>query len=256
MVSRRGMITTFYSDNSKTFEASSREMQRYYQIMNGKTFRNFLRDHKVEWKFIPSYAPWWGGFYERMMRTIKTPLKKILGRSIFSSDEIYTILTEVEAMVNSRPLTKVSDEPTELDYLTPASFLIGRNLINTPVKPVESTNKSKEKKKLNQLLVSQNRTLNSLWRTWREEYIRNLGTVPKKVNEDTCIKVGELVMVAEPSVIRTKWIVGVVEKCKAGPDGKVRTVWVRVAGEILSRPVQHISRLELDSFEDLKAHTI
>ena len=63
-------------------------------------------------------------------------------------------------------------------------------------------------------------------------------------------------MVAEPSVIRTKWIVGVVEKCKAGPDGKVRTVWVRVAGEILSRPVQHISRLELDSFEDLKAHTI
>lgn len=256
MISRRGMVTTFYSDNSKTFEAGSREMQRYFQIMKGKTFKNFLADHKIEWKFIPPYAPWWGGFYERMMKTIKTPLKKILGRSIYSSDEIYTILTEVEAMVNSRPLTQVSDEPTELEYLTPASFLIGRKLINLPVKPIQFKDKSKEKKEVNKILVMQNRTLNMLWKTWREEYVRNLGTVPRKINEDTCIKAGELVMVAEPSVIRTKWIVGVVDKCKAGPDNKVRTVWVRTAGGIMSRPVQHISRLELDSFEDFKLHTI
>ena len=194
MISRRGMITTFYSDNSQTFKAASKEMERYYNIMNGKSFKNFLTDHKIKWKFIVDYAPWWGGFYERMMKTIKIPLKKILGKNVFSPDEIYTILTEVEAMVNSRPLTQVSDEPSEMNYLTPASFLIGRQLINVPVKPVNSKKKTPEKKELNKLMVMQNRTLNLLWKTWREEYMRNLGTVPTRVNEDQCIAAGELVI--------------------------------------------------------------
>ena len=227
-------------------------MQRYYDIMNGRKFKNFLAENRIEWKFIIDYAAWWGGFYERMMKSIKAPLKKILGRSVYSSDEIYTILTEVEAMVNSRPLTYVSDEPSELNYLTPASFLIGRELINVPVVPVKSPDRSLRKKELNKLMVMQNKTLNLLWKTWREEYIRNLGTVPTKVKESQCIKPGELVMVAEHSIPRAKWRVGVVEKCKPGPDEKVRTVWVKTGGGVISRPVQHISRLEMDSMEDLK----
>ena len=256
MISRRGMITTFYSDNSKTFECASKEMQKYWEIMNGKTFKNFLTDHKIEWKFIVDYAAWWGGFYERMMRSIKTPLKKILGRSVYGPDEMYTILTEVEAMVNSRPLTQVTDEPSEMNYLTPACFLIGRKLINIPVKPVSSKKKTPEQKELNRLMVQQNRTLNQIWKTWRENYMRNLGTVPTRVNEDQCIKVGELVMVSEHSIVRTKWVVGVVDKTKEGKDGRVRTVWVRTADGTYSRPVQHISRLEVDSMEDFNLLSI
>ena len=256
MISRRGMITTFYSDNSETLKAGSREMKRYQEIMNGKAFRDFLIEHKIKWKFIVEYAAWWGGFYERMMRTIKAPLKKILGRSVYSSDEIYTILTEVEAMVNSRPLTQVTDEASELDYLSPASFLIGRTLVNIPVIPVDSPNKSKKKKELNKLMVQQNRTLNQLWKTWREEYMRNLGTVPKLVTEDQCIKVGELVLMTETRMPRSLWNLGVIEKTKAGPDHKVRTVWVKTATGTYARPIQHISRLELDSMEDVSKLSI
>ena len=250
MISRRGMISTFYSDNSKTFESASNEMQRYMKIMNGKKFKDFLTDHKIEWKFIADYAPWWGGFYERMMKTIKTPLKKILGRSVYSSDEIYTMLTEVEAMVNSRPLTYVSDEASEMKYLTPASFLVGRELINIPVEPVKSTEKSLRKKELKKIMLMQNRTLNLLWKTLREEYKRNLGTVPTKIEDSQCISPGELVMVTEHYIPRAKWRVGLVEKCKAGPDQRVRTVWVRTSSGVICRPVQHISRLELDSLEE------
>ena len=256
MISRRGMISTFYSDNSKTFESANREMQRYAKIMNGRKFKDFITDHKIEWKVIVDYAPWWGGFYERMMKTIKTPLKKILGRSVYSADEIYTILTEVEAMVNSRPLTYVSDEPSEMKYLTPASFLIGRELINIPVEPVKSKDKSLRKKELNKLAIMQKRTLNLIWKTFREEYTRNLGTVPTKIADSECISPGELVMVAEHCIPRAKWKVGVVDRCKAGPDKRVRTVWVRTAAGVYSRPVQHISRLELDSMEDFKKLSI
>lgn len=256
MISRRGMISTFYSDNSLTFKSASQEMKRYQAIMNGKGFKDFLIENNIEWKFIVDYAPWWGGFYERMMKSIKTPLKKILGRAVYSPDEIYTILTEVEAMVNSRPLTQVSDEASEMNYLTPASFLIGRPLVNVPVIPVKSPDKSKRKKELNKLMVMQNRTLNQLWKMWREEYLRNLGTVPRNVADGQCIKEGELVMVAEHCIPRTKWKLGVVVKCKAGPDKRVRTVWVKIPSGIISRPVQHISRLELDSMEDFKLHSI
>ena len=249
MINRRGMINTFYSDNSKTFKSASKEMKRYVEIMNSNKFKTFLAEEKIEWKFIVDYAAWWGGFYERMMRSIKIPLKKILGKSVYSSDEIYTILTEVEAMVNSRPLTYVSDEPSEINYLTPASFLIGRPLINVPVIPVESNDKSLRKKELNKMIVMQNKTLNTLWRTWREEYLRNLGTVPTNIAESQCIKPGELVMVAEASIPRAKWVVGVVRECKAGRDGRVRTVYVKTPTGEFSRPIQHISRLELDSEE-------
>lgn len=247
MTNRRGMISTFYSDNSKTFKSSSKEMQRYVEIMNGKKFQGFLAEKEIEWKFIVDYAAWWGGFYERMMRSIKLPLKKILGRSVYSSDEIYTILTEVEAMVNSRPLTYVSDEPDEINYLTPASFLIGRRLINVPVVPVNSTEKSLRKKELKNLMIMQNNTLNLLWKTWREEYVRNLGTVPTNVSDEQCVAPGELVMVAEASIPRTKWTVGIVKECKTGRDGKVRTVRVKTASGEIMRSVQHLSRLEMDS---------
>ena len=256
MVSRRGMILTFYSDNSETFKASSKEMKRYMEIMNGKAFRDFLIEYKIEWKFIVEYAAWWGGFYERMMRTIRVPLKKILGRSIYSSDEIYTILTEVEAMVNSRPLTQINDEISELGYLSPASFLIGRPLMNMPVIPVKSSEKSLRKKELNKLMVMQNQTLNQLWKTFKEEYIRNLGTVPKVVTKEDCVKDGELVLVTEPRIPRCKWRLGVIQKSKAGPDNKVRTVWIKTASGVIARPIQHISRLELDSVEDFKSLSI
>ena len=163
------------------------------------------------------------------------------------STEIYTILTEVEAMVNSRPLTYVSDEPNEINYLTPASFLIGRHLINVPVVPVNSTEKSLRKKELKNLMIMQNNTLNSLWKTWREEYVRNLGTVPTNVSDEQCVAPGELVMVAEASIPRTKWTVGIVKECKTGRDGKVRTVRVKTASGEIMRSVQHLSRLEMDS---------
>ena len=262
MISRRGMISMMYSDNSKTFESAKRETQRYHEIMNGKAFRDFLTENKIEWKMIVDYAPWWGGFYERMMKTIKAPLKKILGRTVYSPDELYTILTEVEAMVNSRPLMQVSDEPSELKYLTPASFLIGRELINLPVVPIKTSDKSLRKKELNKMMVMQNKTLNSLWKTWREEYVRNLGTVPKKVNESKCIKVGEFVMVAEHSIPRAKWKVGRIVDAKEGRDGRIRTLWIRIPtgnecdSKIISRPVQHVSRLEADSLEEFNELSI
>ena len=56
ITNRRGMMSTFYSDNSKTFKSASKETQRYVEIMNGKKLQGFLAENKIEWKFIVDYA--------------------------------------------------------------------------------------------------------------------------------------------------------------------------------------------------------
>ena len=255
-VSTRGMCHTIYSDNAKTFKKAEKLLKEYDEIMNGKKFKDYLIENDVNWKYIVDRAAWWGGFYERLMKTIKNPLKKILGRSLLNFDEMQTVLKEVEAMVNSRPLTFVSDEPDDMSYLTPASFLIGRKVTSIPVKPMKGKEPAGNlsRKELNQMLMNQNKALNQLWKMWKEEYVRNLGTVPTREKESNKLKVGELVMVTDNLAPRCQWKIGIVEKVQKGRDEKIRTCWIKTGTSktSIARPVQHVSRLEMDSMEDYK----
>ncbi|GBN68016.1 hypothetical protein AVEN_95960-1 [Araneus ventricosus] len=65
----------------------------------------------------------WGGFYERLVKTVKEPLRKVLGKALLTFEELTTILSEVEIIVNNRPLTYVENDPGEPEPLTPAHFL-------------------------------------------------------------------------------------------------------------------------------------
>jgi hypothetical protein len=215
-------------------------------------------ENKVTWKFIVERGPWWGGFYERLMTTTKTPLKKVLGRSTLGLDEMQTVLKEVEAMVNSRPLTFISDDPDEASYLTPSSFLIGRPVSCIPVRPFTGKEPytTITRKELNKMLVNQNKLLNLCWKMWNEGYVRSLGTVPTKQGESNRLTVGELVMVTDNQTPRCKWKVGIVERVKEGRDGRIRQCWIRTGNSTLPRPVQHVSRLEMDSMEDYKQYRV
>ena len=256
--SRRGYPSTVYSDNALSFKKANKTLEKCHEIMNGAKFKNYLTENEIEWKFIPERAPWWGGFYERLMASIKLPLKKLIGRTKLTSDEFYTVLTEVEAMVNSRPLTFISDEPQETSYITPASFLIGRPITNIPIR----TSKGKDpgglsSKEINRCLISQNRMLESIWKMWKEDYIRQLGRVPNDLKEDNALKVGELVMVTDHNSPRCKWEVGLIESVKEGRDGKIRQCKVRTAKRgTLTRPVQHVARLEMESMEEYQKYSL
>ena len=124
--------------------------------------------------------------------------------------------------------------------------------MNIPLEPREKIKPKSDQKILNQILKQQNKYLDSIWKNFREEYSRNLGTVNNKVSSPDCIKVGELVMIAQPSLPRTVWNVGVIENLKEGRDGRIRTVYVRTNNEVFPRAIQHISRLEADSLEEFQ----
>lgn len=86
----------------------------------------------IEWRFIVEHAPWWGGFYERLVRSVKTALKKVIGRRCLGFIELSTTPTEVEAVINSRPFTHMHDDPNNGSLLTLASFLTGKRVTALP----------------------------------------------------------------------------------------------------------------------------
>ena len=68
-----------------------------------------------------------GGFYERLVKSVKTPLKKLFAKAMLDAEQLTTILAEIEAQLNSRPLTYLGADPDDYSVITPAQILIGRN---------------------------------------------------------------------------------------------------------------------------------
>ena len=102
---RRGVPTRFISDNGKTFKAAAKYLDLVFKDGDVK---EHLTGLGVTWQFNVERAPWWGGAFERMVRSTKRCLKKLIGRAHISLDELTTALAEIEAVLNSRPLSYVS----------------------------------------------------------------------------------------------------------------------------------------------------
>ena len=124
---RRGFPLLFLSDNGKTFKATARFVR---SVFKEQAVQDHLSRHKADWTFNVEKAPWWGGVFEQLVRSTKR-YPKMTGRSRFSLDELNTVLAEVEAIVNSRPLSYISSEDLE-EPLTPSHLLTGRRIRSLP----------------------------------------------------------------------------------------------------------------------------
>ena len=107
-ISRRDKSTKFISDNVKTFRKS-------------KKLKSFFIQKNIKWNFILEKAPWWGGFYERLIGIVKSSLKKVLQKSLLTYEELYTVITEIESVMNSRPLTYLSEKKIQRKFNTKPS---------------------------------------------------------------------------------------------------------------------------------------
>ncbi|GFT18860.1 integrase catalytic domain-containing protein [Trichonephila clavipes] len=105
-VTRRGRPRIIYSDNGTNFRVAYNEL---IDIDWNKVSR-YAEIQRITWKFIPPTAAWRGGFWERLVRTAKEFLRRTLGKAIFTYKELLTILCECEKVVNSRPLTYLSED--------------------------------------------------------------------------------------------------------------------------------------------------
>ena len=116
------------SDNAKTFKSASKIIQ---SVFNEPKVKKHFAELCVEWAFNLEKAPWWGGIFERMIKSAKHCLKKSVGRASLTYDELSTLVTEIEEVLNSRPLTYVSTDDLE-EPLTPSHLLLGYRVLSLP----------------------------------------------------------------------------------------------------------------------------
>lgn len=243
-VARRGVCRVIFSDNAKTFQRASRDLRRLWKTIRGKELQNYFAEHRIQWNFIAERAPWWGGFWERLVRSVKPSLKKVLGNSYCTFEELATILTEIEAVINSRPLTYVSAEATEVEPLTPSHFLVGKRLTSLPTSTSEDA--TPRPNNLERSWKYRQRITDQFWRRWQKEYLNSLRSahfyVPTSSN---AIKEGTAVLVYEHLLPRQLWEMGVVAEVLIGRDGRIRACMVRLpSGTVIRRPVQLLYPLE------------
>ncbi|XP_006822846.1 uncharacterized protein LOC102808814 [Saccoglossus kowalevskii] len=117
------------SDNAFTYLSAADELRLLFDSPEIKTY---LTNKSVTWKFIPKRAPRFGGFWEQLIGITKNAIKKVLGRSYIMFDELRTLLTEVENVLNDRPLTYVSSDVEDNAPLSPSHLLHGRPLTSLP----------------------------------------------------------------------------------------------------------------------------
>ncbi|GFQ92217.1 integrase catalytic domain-containing protein, partial [Trichonephila clavata] len=102
-----------------------------WKVLKHADVKNFYSAHSIKWNYIER-AAWWGGFYERMVRSVKVALRKTLGKSSLTTEQSSTVLTEIEGMINSRPITYHFSETEEPIPLTPAHFINEKRITSLP----------------------------------------------------------------------------------------------------------------------------
>ena len=170
--SRRSLPALMILDNGKTFIAAARIIKR---VLSNPQVHKFFHGIGIEWRFNVPRAPWWGGLFERLMRSTKRCLRKVLGWSKFSYEELLTILAEIEMVLNSRPLTYVTTDDSDEPF-TPSHLLVGQRLMNFPDHLVVNHEVDSEgaDSQLSARLKHLNHSLDAFWRRWRREYLLEL----------------------------------------------------------------------------------
>ena len=197
---RRGISSIIYSDNAQTFHYTEKYLK---SIQTNPTVNDWLANNRVEWRFSPGLAPWWGGFWERMVRSVKDLLRKSIGKKTMNFDQLQTELTEIEAVINDRPLTYVAEGVDEPYPLSPSLLLMGRRANTTPSKPAVTINKESSNQKALIDRSKQRSTLVHEWfKLWQKDYLNDLMRFHSKGKTGRKPQLGELVLIHDGNATR------------------------------------------------------
>ncbi|XP_035221051.1 uncharacterized protein LOC118193987 [Stegodyphus dumicola] len=117
-IAKRRLCRIVYTDNAKTFKRAEKELELLNEVIKNNKVQDEFSKQGIKWRFIVERAAWWGGFWEHMVQSLKALLKRILGKSSLTFRELQTVITEVEAILNSRPLTFTYSDLGEPESLT------------------------------------------------------------------------------------------------------------------------------------------
>ncbi|XP_071578899.1 uncharacterized protein [Temnothorax nylanderi] len=133
-ISRRGLCEELYSDCGTNFLGADRVLRELFRASSadGRRLAHVAATEGIKWHFNPPAAPHFGGLWEAAVKSTKFHLRRVIGETRLTFEEMSTFLAQVEACLNSRPLQALSDDPDDTSALTPGHFLTGAPLLAVP----------------------------------------------------------------------------------------------------------------------------
>ncbi|XP_054719216.1 uncharacterized protein LOC129228559 [Uloborus diversus] len=227
-----------HSDNGTNFKGSAKYLKSLFNLCKSEPVSTFCSQKFIKWHFIPPYSPNFGGLWEASIKLTKQHLYKSCKSVLLNFEELSTLLTQIEAIINSRSIIPLSSDPSDLEALTPGHFLIGQPLTDLP--SPDASHKT--------ISISSRWTLiqnvrKHFWDRWCKEYLNTLQPRPRWKTPHRDIQPGDLVLVREKNSSPLNWTVGRVQRVFPGPDNRIRVVAMRTSKGDVTRSISQVSVL-------------
>lgn len=243
-VSRRDLCQEMYSDCGTNFAGADSRLRAFFTAGSSEAWQIQIHTAKerIKWKFNPPSAPHFGGLWEAAVKSAKHHIRRVLGESMLTFEEMSTFLAQVEACLNSLPLQALTDDPEDVTALTPGHFLIGSavNAIPEPSLIDVASNRLSRWQYLQQMR-------DHFWERWSREYLTTLLHRPKWWKTGEEMTVGRLCLIRSDNTPPTRWSLARVIAVHPGTDGIVRVVTLRTASTMLKRSVTKLVPLPVCS---------
>lgn len=239
-VSRRGLCTDIYSDRGTNFVGAKNELPEMLQLCaenEKENWLNTLAKMHINWHMNPPYTPHFGGLWESGIKSTKYHLIRIMQNAKFTYEELSTVLTQIEACLNSRPISEQSNDIDDYSALTPGHFLIGSSLKAVPERNMVDIRSST----LTRWQHVQQRVQN-FWKQWRMEFFGRLQQ-RQKWQKEVKYNVGNLVLIIDEQKPPSLWNLGRIITIHPGMDDLTRVVTIKTANGEMQRSITKICML-------------
>ncbi|GFV92326.1 integrase catalytic domain-containing protein [Trichonephila clavipes] len=222
------------------FKGARNILNEWNEICKSNTIQLFSAEEEIEWNFIPPASPHFGGLWEANIKSMKRILLRVAKSAIMNFEELTTLVTQIEAVLNSRPLSPLSSDPNDLNPLTPGHFLTNCAISSFPEPYTASDSLSYHSRwKLIQSLRDK------FWNRWSTEYLTHLQTRAKWSEQNPILMENQLVLLKDPNTKPLDWPMGRILEVFPGSDGLVRAVNVKTSTGILKRAITKVMPLPI-----------
>lgn len=240
-VSRRGNPEKIFSDNGTNFVAADKALSEAAKSWQNSTVQQYAGWNGSHWHFITPGAPHEGGLWEAAVKSMKHHFRRVIGAQKYSYEGMSTLIACIEACLNSRPLCALSDDPKDIEALTPAHFIIGG-----PLKLPLPEKCDKPPQTANGLFKAIQAQTQAFWQAWSNDCLHAMMNRTKWREEQRNLKQGQLVLIKNENLAPTYWAMGRIIEVRPAEDNKVRSVKIKMQNGILERSIRKLCVLPTD----------
>ncbi|KAJ8364798.1 hypothetical protein SKAU_G00136290 [Synaphobranchus kaupii] len=238
-ICRRGQVKEIVSDNGTNFVGTERELREALAHLNLNKIQHSMQAEGIKWTFNPPYGSHHGGVWERLIRIVKKILYSITKEQTLDDESLQTALCEVEAIINDRPITVVSEDAKDPEPLTPNHLLQMKGMPSLPPGLFEKSDSYSRRRWKQVQYIS-----DLFWKRWTREYLPLMQERQKWNEIQGNLKPGDIVLIIDESSPRNSWPMGRIADTFPDKKGHVRRVKVKTQNGTLDRPITKLCLLK------------